>query len=205
MIGAAILAAGQAKRMGQPKQLLLLDGKPLVWHVASQACRAGLQQVVVVSGAYAPEVTQALTGLPVQIVHNPDWAAGQATSVAAGVKALGPVKAVLFMLADQPLVNAMLINELISAYRQGGASIIAPRCQGQPGNPVMFELAVWRQALLRLSGDEGARRILRDNSSCVRYVEVGDPEVFLDADTPEDFQKISRIWQSKKTNSRKKQ
>lgn len=201
MVGAVILAAGQAKRMGQAKQLLPLGGKPLVWHVASQACAAGLQQVVAVTGAYAAEVAQALAGLPVGIVHNPDWATGQAASVAAGVRALGPVKAVLFLLADQPLVDAALVNSLVSAYRQGGASIVAPSCQGQPGNPVMFDLAVWRDALLALSGDEGARRIVRVNSDSVRWVEVIDPAVFLDADTPEEYQRLCRIWQSRTKNN----
>lgn len=203
MIVGVILAAGRAARMGKPKQLLLLDGRPLVWHVAATACRSELDQVMVVSGAYAAEVREALAGLPLEIVHNPSWEDGQSGSLAAAVLAAAPAaKAMVFMLADQPLVDEVLINRLVDAYRSSGAGIVAPYWQNRRGNPVLFDLGMWRQALLELNGDAGARSIIDKNMAAVHRVELEAGEAFLDVDTPADYEQVGRLWRSRKKENR---
>jgi molybdenum cofactor cytidylyltransferase len=196
MVAGIILAAGQSRRMGEPKQLLLLKGKPMVRHVAEQACRADLEEVIVVTGAYRDEVREVLAGLPLKLLHNQSWESGQSSSVKAGLGGLGgQIGAVSFLLADQPFVNTALINSLVRTFRGTGASIIVPGRQDRCGNPVLFDLARWRNELFQLSGDEGARRILARHRSEIRYLETSDETAFMDVDTPEDYQRIKELWE----------
>ncbi|WP_378953864.1 NTP transferase domain-containing protein [Pelosinus sp. sgz500959] len=196
MVTGVILAAGQAGRMGQPKQLLSLGGKPMVWHVASTVCQANFHEVIVITGAYGDEVTQVLNGLPLRIIYNKQWADGQSTSVKKAIQSVNPKsQAVVFLLADQPLVDTVLINEVIATYQATKSRIVMPRAQNRPGNPVLFDLKVWRSALLQLSGDEGARQIIRKNQGDIQYIERLNEEMFLDVDTPAEFEIMKKKWQ----------
>lgn len=189
------MAAGQARRMGCPKQLLLLGGKPAVWHVAHAACQAGLEEVLLVSGAYRQEVEGAVAGLPVRAVYNEKWQQGQSASVKQGVEQLKPeVRGVLFLLADQPLLSPSLILQMVGEYRRQAGTIIVPRCRGRIGNPVLFDLDRWRRELLGLTGDEGARRFIRQQPQEVAYVDVEEEAVFMDMDTPEEYENMCRLW-----------
>lgn len=196
MIAAVILAAGAARRMGTLKQLLPLAGRPLVWHAASAACRSGADDVIVVAGARGESVAAAVAGLPVRLAINPRWREGQASSLRAGLAAVRPeTTAVVFMLADQPLVTPALVDALIAAYR-GGGTIVAPTAGGRRGNPVLFDLARWRQGLTALAGDAGARGILAACPDEVTAVPVADARVFLDVDTPADYEEIIRVYET---------
>ncbi|MEG6522314.1 nucleotidyltransferase family protein [Desulfotomaculum sp. 1211_IL3151] len=195
MVSAVILAAGQAKRMGQPKQLLPLGGKPMVYHVAAAACGAKLLEVIAVTGAAGEQVGQVLTDLPLRISHNENWQKGQASGVRLAVQSLDPrARAVLFLLADQPLVDKQLINMLVKSYQDSGASLVVPRWQNQRGNPVLFDLSHWRADLLQLTGDQGARGIIKAHPQCIHYVDIPSPEIFLDVDTPEEYQQMQKLW-----------
>lgn len=199
MVSAVLLAAGQARRMGQPKQLLPLDGKPMVWQVASEACGADLLEVVAVTGAAGEDVRLALADLPLRIIHNENWSNGQASTIRLAVQSLDTrAKAVLFLLADQPLVNKALINSLVKAYRESGASLVVPRWQNQRGNPTLFDLSRWRTELLQLTGDQGARGILAAHPQCIHYVDLPGPEILLDVDTPEEYWQMQQLWQQYK-------
>ncbi len=199
MVTGVILAAGQAKRMGQAKQLLLLGGKPMVWQVASTACQANFHEVIVITGAYREEVTQALRDLPVKIIYNEQWALGQSSSVKKAIQSVNQKsQAVAFLLADQPLIDARLMNEVIARYQETKSSIVMPRVQQQPGNPVLFDLLAWRSALLQLSGDEGARQMIRKHQGEIQYIEGQDAEVFLDVDTPASFEVVKKKWYTMK-------
>jgi len=202
MVTGVILAAGQGRRMGEPKQLLPLGGKPMVWHVAATACQAGFDEVVVITGAYASAVKLVLQDLPVQVIYNENWAQGQSTSVKKAVQSItAEEQAVVFLLADQPLISSSLINELINSYHEINASIIMPRVLNQPGNPVLFDLRVWRSALLQLSEDEGARQIIRQNQEAIHYIELLDGQIFLDVDTPAEYEVMENMWKKIKKNS----
>jgi len=199
MVTGVILAAGQGQRMGEPKQLLPLGGKPMVRHVATTACQAGLDQVIVITGAYGAEVAQVLQGLPLQVIYNENWAKGQSTSIQKAVLSIpAQCQAVVFLLADQPLVDTQLINKLLRSYHETKASIIMPRWNNQPGNPVLFDMKVWRSALLQLSGDEGARQIMRQQQGLIHYIELSNGQMFLDVDTQVAYDRMQKVWQEMK-------
>jgi molybdenum cofactor cytidylyltransferase len=196
VIAAVVLAAGAARRMGRPKQLLPLAGRSLVWHVANAASRSVADEIIVVTGARQAAVAAALAGLPVRLVANSRWRSGQASSLITGLKAVGPeAAAVIFLLADQPLVTPALIDALIAAYRAGRGSIVVPVAGGVRGNPVLFDLALWRPALLALGGDAGARAIIAAHPEQMATVPVADGAVFTDVDTPADYELIQRLYE----------
>jgi molybdenum cofactor cytidylyltransferase len=191
MIRGIILAAGTARRMGKIKQLLPLGNQPMLCHIAHAACQSELNEVVLVTGAAADLVASAVDNFSLQIINNPDWSQGQASSLKAGLRLLTlDAEAVLFLLADQPLITAGLINRIIEAYRSSGKTIICPAHGERRGNPVLFDLNRWRDALSALSGDQGARQIIVDHPDEVGLVAVESEEIFWDIDTEEDYRRI---------------
>ena len=198
MVTGVILAAGQGQRMGEPKQLLDLGGKPMVCHVATTACQADFDEVIVITGAYGLAVQQVLQGLPLKVIYNENWAKGQSTSVKKAVYSVrDETQAVVFLLADQPLIDIGLINNLTRAYQETKASIVMPRCHNRPGNPVLFDIRVWRSALMQLSGDEGARQIIRQNQEAIHYIDLLAEQVFLDVDTLADYEVMKSYYYKK--------
>jgi len=197
VIAAVVLAAGAARRMGRPKQLLPLAGRPLVWHVAAAACRSTVDEVIVVTGARQAAVAAAVAGLPVRLVPNPRWRSGQASSLKSGLNAVSPgTGAVVFLLADQPLVTPALLDSVAAVYRAGDGSIVVPVAGERRGNPVLFALENWRRQLLDLTGDTGARAIIAAHPERVVTVPVADETVFFDVDTPADYEEIIRLYQT---------
>jgi len=188
---AVIVAAGTSARLGQPKQLLTIDGQPLIVRAVEAALRAGASPVIVVLGAYEDRIRGVLEGLPVTIVSNHDWTEGMGSSIRVGVAHLvanAPfVDAVLIAVCDQPHFQADAINSLRAAFR-GKDSIVAARYSGRTGVPVLFGRDYFG-ALAVLHGDQGARQILTENAANVIGVEL--PELATDLDTPEDVQTLS--------------
>ena len=189
-VAALVLAAGASARMGRPKQLLDWEGRPLVRAAAELALAARLSPLLVVVGGAGTEVANALQGLPLQIVANPDYATGQSTSLRAGIAALGPdTDAVVVLLGDQPFVTAAIIDQLVAEWQSSGAAIVAPAYAGQRGNPVLFARAVFPE-LLAIQGDQGARSVLAADRSRVRLVAFDDARPLADIDTPEDYERL---------------
>lgn len=150
-VGGILLAAGAGERMGhRPKSLLELGGVPLIRRQIIALSGAGVDELVVVLGHHGERIAQAIQEFPVTVVHNPAPAAGQVSSLRVGLRALSPrIDTVLVALADQPLINAQDINDLIGAYkkRPAGTQVVQPEVDGQPGNPVMFSGEVREQIL----------------------------------------------------------
>jgi molybdenum cofactor cytidylyltransferase len=181
-----ILAAGSASRMG-PKLLLPWKGETLIRHAARTALSC-LKKVVVVTGAQADDIQQALAGLSVQIVHNPEWADGQSTSVRAGIRALpANVSSALFLLGDQPYVSTELIQSMVTAYAQMHPLILAPYVGGKRSNPVLFDRSIF-ETLCQLQGDAGARTIFAQYPPTP--FDWPDEYLLFDVDTPEDYQRL---------------
>ncbi len=189
-VTAIVLAAGGSTRMGRPKQLLTVDGQPMVRRVAEAVCEAGLGQVVIVVGAHAESVSRALAGLPVDIVRNEAWAEGMSSSVRAGLRAVRPEsQAALLVLADQPRLTPNVIRALVVRYQVTGAHIVAPFYRGQRGNPVLFDRALFAE-LLQVKGDQGGRLLLARHQEQLERVEIEDPAVLMDIDTLQEYTRI---------------
>ena len=185
-----VLAAGASRRMGKTKQLLEWQGKPFVRRAAETALRSGLDPVIVVTGFESGEVEGALSGLPVKTVFNPDWAAGQSTSLAAGLRSLPEeTGSAVFLLADQPQVTAEVIRMLVEAHAHSLAEVMAPGIGGKRANPVLFDRAVF-PALTAVSGDVGGRGIFTRHP--VTLLKWEDERLLMDVDTPEDYERLLR-------------
>ncbi len=190
-IAAVILAAGASTRFGQCKQLLDWNGRPLVAHVADVALEAGLEPVIVVVGCAAQDVISALDGLPVRVVMNWRWAEGMSASVQIGLAALPPeAEAAIFLQSDQPLVTPALIRAMAERMQESGASIVHPAHAGRRGTPVLFARRHFPE-LVAVSGDRGGRGLIERYADEVATVEVDDPTVLADIDTPDDYERLS--------------
>lgn len=201
MIYGILLAAGLSSRMGRPKQLLDWGGRPMIRHVAEQALASRLAAVLVVLGAHA---VAARAALPVgadparlQVVENPDYAGGQATSLRAGLAALpADAHAALVLLVDQPLVTPALINRICAAFPGGDPTTpyaLIPRYRGQRGNPVLLGRAFF-PLLQQLEGDQGARYVLQHYPDYIHWLDVDDVAVVSDIDTPEAYARLQQLY-----------
>ncbi len=191
-IAAIILAAGASTRMGECKQLLPIGGQPMVRRVTGAVCAADLAQVVMVLGAHAEAVGQAVAGLPVELVLNERWPEGMTSSLHAGLRALRPeIKAALVVLADQPGLTAELIRTLADRYHTTGAPVIAPFYQEQRGQPVLFDRALF-PALLAAGDGQSRREIIARHWDQMARVQVEDPAILCDIDTRQDYEKVRK-------------
>jgi len=191
-IAIIILAAGKGTRMGeQPKLLLpLADGKPVLWHTTHYALSLSANEVIVVTRPDLPEMAQAICDLDVRCISNPRYAEGMATSLAAGIEALESSKdAALVMLGDEPYVNPLIIEALVSAYERERKPITMPLYGDQPGPPTLFARESFSD-LVKLEGDTGGRQLARKHPAWVCFVPFDEAMRPKDIDTPEDYNAI---------------
>jgi len=187
-IAGIVIAAGKASRYGQPKQLLDWKGETFVRAVTKTASGAGLDPVVVVTGAYAEEVTEAVKDLQVKIVNNTDWEKGQGTSIRTGVTAIHHMAGgCIFLLVDQPQVNTSILRALVEKHAERLYPIVAPMVIDQRANPVLCDQVTFGD-LLQLDGDVGGRAIFHKHR--VEYLPWHDDRLLLDVDTPEQYQRL---------------
>jgi molybdenum cofactor cytidylyltransferase len=184
-IAALVLAAGRSSRMGDANKLTqVLNGKPLVRHAAEAALASQASPVLVVTGHEADKIQAALEGLDVSFIHNPDFADGMATSLRAGLCAMPENAAgVAVLLGDMPNVTPAIIDRLICAATHDAKAVV-PTLLGQRGNPVLLMRAILPD-VLKLSGDQGARKLLEAAGEAVIEIALDDPAIALDIDTPE--------------------
>jgi molybdenum cofactor cytidylyltransferase len=190
-VAAILLAAGRGTRFGEePKLLARLGGKALVRHATEAAVHSSADPVLVVTGHRADAVQAELKGLPVRIVHNPDFADGLSTSLKAGFFALPPdARAAIILLGDMPLVSASLIDDLVAGWSGSGQPpALVPTLNGRRGNPVVISRAL-QGAIEGLTGDVGAGPVLRKRPDVVEWP-TADDAVVQDIDTQEEFGKL---------------
>jgi molybdenum cofactor cytidylyltransferase len=191
---AIVLAAGRSTRMGGPNKLLAeIDGRKLVRIATEQALASRASEVIVVTGHQAELVEQALDGLKVRIVRNPNFAGGLASSVKAGIAAV-PDKAdgAVICLGDMPLIDARLIDRLIDGFDPDrGNLIVVPVAEGRRGNPVLWSRRFFGE-LMTLDGDIGARHLIAKHAEAVAEVPVDGESAFLDIDTPQALEAARR-------------
>jgi molybdenum cofactor cytidylyltransferase len=183
-----ILAAGSASRFGSVKQLLHFNNKTLLQHVVEEAVDAGAGSVIVVTGAYADKISESINNTHVEVMYNENWQEGIASGIVAGVhKAItlnNDVEKVIIAVCDQPFVSSALFNQLYQKQVEGVEHIVASAYADTIGTPALFTQKYF-DTLLGLSGDEGAKKILKDNLHDVATVDF--PQGAIDIDTQEDF------------------
>lgn len=190
MVSAILLAAGASTRMGQPKLLLPLGGEPMVRRAAGRLCESGYDEVLVVSGSEQARIVEALEGLPVRHVHNPDFATGMGSSFRAGVAALEPeVEAAMFALADQPLLDSTHYRALLDTWRLQRPLIVGSTFGDVTAPPHLFDRSLFPELSALV---HGARSILQRHAG--RMVVLHLPaELLLDIDTPEDYERARTL------------
>lgn len=190
-IDAVLLAAGQSVRFGGPKLLAEFDGRPLLRRQVDELLAAPVQRLFVVIGAYAREYQGCLPAdARIEVVEHPGWAAGLGSSLAAGARRLADgVDGALIALADQPALRTALVAEMASKFDGEPRRVVACRYAGVLGPPALFGRQ-WFAVLAALSGEAGARQVLRRAGPAVRVIDW--PEGAFDLDSREDWERITR-------------
>lgn len=187
-----VLAAGRSARMGRTKQLLVYRGRPLLQHVLDSAAHAvQLDRLLLLLGHRASEIRDSLELRGADVFSVPDFRQGQSASMRSGVEEaqrLG-ANAVLFLLGDQPLVSAEVMDSIAAAYREHRDPVVLPICGGRRGNPVLMDEGLFPE-LLEISGDVGGRAILSRYEGAIREVEVRCPGIHTDVDHWDDYERL---------------
>ena len=170
---------------GANKLLLPWHKQRVLQAVVERVCEVGLGEVVVVTGHQRAEVEEALGRYPVRLVHNRDFAEGMATSIRVGVEAAVGEQGYLFALGDMPQIAGKTMLKVAEAL-ESSETIAVPVCAGRHGHPVAIGSA-YRDALLALTGDRGARSVLAKNAANVVEIPVEDEGIFVDVDTQESY------------------
>jgi len=182
-----LLAAGESRRMGFPKPLLRLNGETFLAHIARSMLMA-VERLIIVLGAQADRVAAAVPADDrITVVDNSDYRMGQLSSIKRGLSAIrSEAAAALLHLVDHPTVLPATFSRLITEYQKSGKPILVVGCGARRGHPVLFDRSVFDE-LARAPMDVGARAVVKANDDRVIYVDVDDPGVVLDLDTPADL------------------
>ena len=189
MISAIVLAAGEAKRMGQNKVLLPWQGKTLLEHVLDQLLHSQVDEIILVLGHEAERIREKISVQGIKIVVNPAYEEGMSASLRFGLSIMDKAaEAFLVALGDLPGIREEMINQLIEAFHKAlpRKNIVLPTYRSKPGHPVLFGIR-YREEMGRLKGDVGGRQILADHPEDILSLEMDTDEVLQDIDTPEDY------------------
>ncbi len=192
MNGIIILAAGESRRMGQPKQLLEIDGENLLSRVIRLAKSSDFDTVSVVLGAHIELILPQIDTADIEVFLNPDWESGMSSTVACGLKyslrVFPQLESVLILLVDQPFITVELINQFLAAYQADHPLLVAARYADVYGVPALFDKALFPKLLDR-KGPAGARSLIKSYEQELFAIDF--PEGKIDLDTPEDWEEFS--------------
>lgn len=184
-----ILAAGASSRMGSPKGLLPWGNSTVLQHIIGQSREAGLDGIVLVSGAHHEQLLPAARQEAIPVCHHPDWKRGMGSSLARGIEWVEcnypEASALLVLLSDQPFVTWKYLREMARAHAAAPGLMTASRYGGAPGVPALFPKIFWEE-LKALPPRQGARNFLLNHPDRCRALETGFP--LIDIDTPETYQ-----------------
>jgi molybdenum cofactor cytidylyltransferase len=208
-ISAIILAAGQSKRMGQPKMLLPWGKTTVLGQVIETVQRAGVDDILVVTGGVQDEIMRIVTQYSIRSTHNPDYASGEMlSSLQTGLRTLtlpppslrdtSPIfcengggregGTALICLGDQPQVQEGSVRAVVSRFIETGASLVVPSFQMRRGHPWLVARPLWDE-ILQMKSPQSPRDFLNRHASEIEYVEVDNPSILADLDTFEDYLK----------------
>jgi len=189
MITAIILAAGESKRMGEPKMLMPWGRSTVLQTVISTFQAADVKNILLVTGG-AREQVERLVGKTVQTIYNDDYKkSGMLGSIQLGLRAkMREASAALICLGDQPQVEEGSVRSVCDTFLKTRSSLVVPSYQKQRGHPWLVARALWDEILLMREPDT-MRNFLNKHISEIQYVESGTPTILQDVDTPEDYLK----------------
>jgi molybdenum cofactor cytidylyltransferase len=191
MISAIILAAGESKRMGQPKMLMTWGNTTVLGQVISTYQEAGVEDILVVTGGAKDQVSEIVQQYRVRSVFNDMYMSGEMlSSLQRGLQSLlsdDSADAVLIGLGDQPQVQAGAVQMICRAFLISKAPLVVPSFQMRRGHPWLVTKPLWTE-LLGLHPPQSPRDFLNRHAAEIRYVEVDTPSILADLDTPQDYQ-----------------
>lgn len=191
MITAIVLAAGESKRMGQPKMLMPWGQSTVLQTVISTIRSAGITDILVVTGGARRQV-EALVGTTAQTIFNENYPEGEMLSsiqAALAAKMADEVDAALICLGDQPQVTERSVRQVCDAFLTSDSPIVVPSYQMHRGHPWLLARPLWDE-LIALKRPLTARDFLNEHAAQIKYVEMDAPSIIEDLDTPEDYMKF---------------
>ena len=193
MIAAIILAAGQSKRMGQPKMLLPWGSSTVLGKVIETLQSAGVEEILVVTGGSHEQVAELVTSYGVRVTHNDDYQSGEMlSSLQTGLAALrdnASVDAALICLGDQPQVEEGSVRAVMRRFAETKSDLVVPSYQMRRGHPWLAARPLWEE-ILAMRPSESPREFLNRHAGEIEYVNVDNPSILADMDTPEDYLKM---------------
>ncbi|MGD0545567.1 MAG: nucleotidyltransferase family protein [Candidatus Acidiferrales bacterium] len=190
MLAAAILAAGESRRMGQPKALLKYRGQTFVEHLVSATRHPRVYITRIVLGAQAEEISRLLPFDSSWILTNSDWQQGQLSSIQSAIRSLpqGATEGLILCPVDHPLISSFLLSQLIHEFDSTGKQIVLPTHKRKRGHPVIFRASLYDE-LLAASPDVGARQVVWKHAADVAEVETDEEGVILNLNDPETLKR----------------
>jgi len=191
MISAIILAAGQSKRMGQPKMLLPWGNGTVLSHVISVFQHAGVEDIIIVTGGAKEQVDELVSSFGVRTVYNQDYTNGEMLlSLQCGLQVQeAQAEATLIALGDQPQVQEGSVQKVCEAFTETKSNLIVPSYQMRRGHHWLVARPLWGE-LLKMESPQSPRDFLNAHQAEIQYINMDDPNILADLDTPEDYLKF---------------
>lgn len=192
-INILILAAGSSSRLGQSKQLIKVNGVPLLRKTVLTALATTSPHITVVLGHDFKKHKEVIQDLNIDILHHTDWQQGMGSSLKAGVSSIlkthSDTQAIVILVCDQPYLTAEHLNALINTHRTSEATIVASAYASTTGVPALFDKSMFEE-LLKLKDDQGAKKIMEKHTGSIVEIEFASGEI--DIDTPSDYARLTR-------------
>ena len=188
-IAAIILAAGESKRMKSPKMILPFKGRTMIECVIGNIQAAGIDEPIIVVGAWKEDIEKVAGNHRVKIVFNRNYRNGMLSSVICGINSVPPsCDAAVIIPGDMPMVSADVINKVINDYIATGKRIVIPVYQGRRGHPLLVASDLFRE-INRLDENEGLRQLAQVYPEDVIEAEVDSDSILKDIDTRTEYLK----------------
>lgn len=183
-IGCLILAAGESKRMGQPKQLLKWENQTFIEHTFNIAQLSGFEEIKIVLGAFSEKILPAVKNLKADILINHEWEKGMGSSLKFGLKEFYNETGILVLLVDQPLIKPGYLQKMANFFLSQKPLAVVSNYENNPGPPAIFSSSLIRK-ILKLDENNGAQKLLKKHIDEV--IIMPTTQDLKDFDFPEDF------------------
>ena len=189
MISAIVLAAGESKRMGQPKMLLPWGETTVLGQVISVLHAAGVEDIVTVTGGFREQVETVAMQFGSRVAYNEKFASNEMlSSIQCGLRSL-QAEASLICLGDQPQVQEGSVRRVRETFERSRSSLVVPSYRMRRGHPWLVARPLWEE-ILQMKSPQSPRDFLNAHANEIEYVEVDNPSILQDLDTPEDYLKF---------------